>query len=303
LEIIKTEHLKNTMCETSVAIGFFDGIHLAHQKVINNAIRLAKNNNIKSVVITFDESPKMALGHSDFKNYITPFDEKMSILKEIGVDYAFVLTTDETLLNLSAKDFIKEYLLTLNAKYVSVGFDFKFGKNGQGDISTLKQCNSFSTEVICALDIDDTKVSSSFIKEQLARGNLFLVNKFLGRNFFITATVVKGKQLGRTIGYPTANLILKGGSIFGLLGVFATKIYIDGVMYPSMTNIGFNPTVSDEFKILVETHIFDFSEEIYGKVVRLEFIDKIRDEIKFSDLFELTTQLDNDKKNARKILN
>ena len=296
LKVLSIEEFREIKKEFASAIGFFDGVHLGHQLVINNAISYARRNHIKSLVITFDKSPKIVLGSAENVGYLTPIDEKLRILKEMGVDYALILKFDERFLSLSSSEFISKYLLKIRTRYVSVGFDFKFGHGGNGDSNSLLCNGGFKVEISEPVLMYENKVSTTQIKKCLMLGDLKSVNQMLGRNLSVSGKVVRGKQLGRTIGFPTANIKLDEDYLFALRGAYATISYIDGVSFMSMTNIGFNPTTNLYESISIETHIFDFDSDIYGKRLRTEFLAKIRDEVKFDSLDELVAQLEQDKK-------
>jgi len=295
VKVVNIEELRNLKEKLAVAIGFFDGIHLGHQKVINHVSRYAKENRAKSMVITFDKSPKVVLGNVPNEGCLTPIAEKLRILEGMGIDYALILTFDATFLNLSADDFINEYLLKINASYVSVGFDFRFGKGGFGDVALLASCGQFKVEVTEPVLMSGVKVSTRLIKKHLNMGELDLAYRMLGRNYSVSGHVEYGRRLGHKIGFPTANLMLDEDYLLPLRGVYATKSYIGNACFVSMTNIGFNPTVNLKASISVETHILDFDAAVYGKKLRVELISKIRDEIKFDNLDALVVQLTADK--------
>jgi len=301
MEIVDIEKLKNSNEKLATAIGVFDGVHLGHQLVINNAIRYAKTNNAKSMVITFDINPKIALGNALEDGYLTPTDEKLRILKEMGIDYALVLKFDSSLSNLSADEFITEYLLKIGVCYVSVGFDFRFGQGGAGNVELLLSHDEFKVDVSDAVLMDEVKVSSTRIKKCLKMGDLDSANLMLGRCFSVSGKIVSGQQVGAKIGFPTANLKLSDDYLFPLRGVYHTISHVDNSRFKSMTNIGFNPTANLRESISTETHIFDFEENIYGKQLRVEFLHKIRDEIKFNNVDELIAQLERDKITAYKM--
>jgi len=301
MEVVNIEELRRLKEKFAVAIGFFDGIHLGHQKVINHVIRYAKENRVKSIVITFDKSPKVVLGNAPNEGCLTPTDEKLRILEGMGVDYALILKFDAAFLNLSADEFINEYLLKIRACYVSIGFDFRFGHGGAGNASLMVSHGQFKVEVSEPVLMDGVKVSTTQIKKYLKMGDLDLVSGMFGRCYSVSGNVGYGRQLGRTIGFPTANLKLNEDYLFPLQGVYATKSYIGDASFMSMTNIGFNPTANLQELISIETYIFDFDADIYGEKLRLEFLGKIRDEVKFDDIDKLVAQLEADK-NAVKLM-
>jgi len=296
MEVITIENLTNLKVNCAVAIGFFDGIHLGHQVVIENITKYAKANQLKSVVITFDRSPKVALGYATDDGHITPLSEKLRIFKEIGIDYTLILKFDTTLLNLTAQDFIQTYLLETNVHLVSIGFDFRFGQGGAGDANYLATQKTFKVEVAQPVLISNIKISTTEIKNALKEGNLPVANQMLGRAFSISGEVVYGKQLGQTIGFPTANLKIDKDYLLPERGVYATVTHIDGTKFASMTNVGFNPTANLSETISIETHLLDCEQDLYGKILQIEFHKKIRDEMKFESLDALVEQLKQDKK-------
>lgn len=295
MQVLTVDKLLKQKEPFAAAIGFFDGVHLGHQKVIGRAVDYAKANDFKSLVITFDRSPK---GLND--GVITTLDAKLQLLTELGVDYVLVLEFNDLLKQLSAADFVRNYLLQLGVRYVSVGFDFRFGHQGVGDALYLQKWEELTVDICEAELIDGVKIGSTEIKKSLKDGDLAGVKAMLGRAFSVVGTVVHGKKLGRTIGFPTVNLQLDAGQFLGVRGVFVTRVYLDGKEYSSMTNVGYNPTANLQQILRVETHIFDFDADIYGAQLQLEFLAKIRDEIKFASVDELVAQLEKDKKIAEK---
>ncbi len=258
-------------------IGNFDGVHLGHKNLINKT----KEKSFKSLVITFDEINK---------NNIITLDDKIKKIKELKIDYLFVLKYDD-FKNMFYDEFIK-MLKKVNVKKVSIGKDFKFGFKQEGDYIDLQ--NKFEVNIIEDFYINEEKVSSTLIRENLKEGNIIKVNQFLGYNYFINGIVEKGNQIGVTIGFPTANMvydnILKPG-------VYKTNTIINNTTYSSITNIGINPSINKLNKLKVETHIINFNEDIYNKEIRVEFLDFIREEKKFNNKEELIEQLNKDKQN------
>lgn len=294
MEVLTVEQLKQLGVQFSVAIGFFDGVHLGHQLVIKKAIKKAAEFSQKSLVITFDRSPKIAMGIAQDDGYLTPTKQKLNYFEKLGVDYTLVLPFEQELIKLSADDFITQYLTVINTKFVTVGFDFQFGNRGSGTTTTLMNNTAFKTEVIEAVEVEHQKVATTKIKSLLRAGNLEAAAQMLGRYFIVGGTVVAGKKLGRTIGFPTANVAIGSEFYQGLNGVYVTRFSIKDQTYYAMTNIGINPTVNDAGHTTVETHIFDFSKDIYGEYVKIEFLTKIREEKKFDSIDELVMQLKDD---------
>ena len=295
MEIVNIKKLKSLGEKFAIAIGFFDGVHLGHQLVINKTVSYAEENHVKSMVITFDRSPKVVLGSALNDGYLTPTGEKLRILEKMDVDYAIVLKFDSSLSNLSSDEFISEYLSKIGVCYVSVGFDFRFGCGGAGSTTQLLSRSEFKVDVSEPVLMAGDKVSSTRIKKCLKMESLAEANLMLGRHFSVSGEVVHGKQLGGMIGFPTANLILAEDCFFPLRGVYRTISHVDNSRFVSMTNVGVNPTANLQKSISNETHIFNFDKNIYGKQLRVEFLNKIRNEVKFNDLAELIAQLKQDK--------
>ena len=301
MEVVNVASLLDLNVKKAVAIGFFDSVHLGHQQVIKTAVTYAKEFSQKSVVITFDKSPKEALGFTKDTRYITPTLEKLHILKEMGVDYILILKLNQSFLQLSADEFILKYLQKINASFVSVGFDFRFGAGGARGADYLVGSGLFKVNVTKVIELAGAKVSTTRIKKCMKKGDLSEINLLIGRPYSISGIVTYGNQLGKEIGFPTANLKLGADYMMNLQGVFATACYIDDQRYVSMTNVGYNPTINLVDDISIETHIFDFDGDIYDKWLRLEFIKKIRDEMKFADVEELIKQLKKDKSAVKKV--
>lgn len=307
LTIQHTEHFR-IESPTIVTIGTFDGVHLGHQKILSRLTELKKQTGLKTVVLTFDPHPRKILfpEQKDLK-LLTLVDEKLELLDKYGVDVAVVYPFSRQFSQLDSELYIKEILLKqLNVKHLVIGYDHKFGMNRTGDINTLKKYapdNDFTVEEISAKDIDNIAISSSKIRKALEEGNIDMASEFLGHRFFLNATVVKGKQLGRTIGYPTANLKTEGAEkIIPKMGVYFVEIIVDGVKHAGMMNIGTNPTTDADDAIKLEVNIFDFNDDIYGKQIQLNFLKRLRDEKKFANLNGLIEALHQDKEDCLRLM-
>ena len=279
-----------------VTIGKFDGIHNGHKVLIEKTVSIAKEQDFKSVVITFKNSPLSYFFNRETKEIITE-EDKMNLFKSLGVDIVIDIPFDKSMAEISAEDFVKNILIEgLHAKKVIVGHDFAFARNREGNAQTLKQLGSkysFDVDVIGPVRIKGKRVSSTFIKELVQTGEIDEIQEYLGRDYTIEGEVIKAKQVGRTIGFPTANLKLKESLVIPKRGIYATKVYIDNEVYIGATNVGYNPTVNGN-KMSIETNILEFDKDIYGKTIKLEFLERIRDEKKFKDLNELKVQLKKD---------
>lgn len=279
-----------------ITIGNFDGLHKGHQVLIKKAIESAKKRNVESVVFTFENHPANYFAKTPIKNVITN-EEKIKRLEDLGVDYVISIPFDEYMTKISALEFVKSILLNkLGAIKIVVGHDFTFAKNKEGDTKLLEELSlqyGFDLEVIMPIKVNDIRVSSTYIRNLVAEGSVCKVKEYLGYNCEIKGNVIKCKQLGRTIGFPTANIEVDEDTLIPKNGIYATKVHIDEQVYYGATNIGYNPTVNGD-KLSIETNILNFNEDIYGKDIKVEFLERIRDEKKFSSLDELKSQLKKD---------
>ena len=272
-----------------VILGNFDGVHKGHQIILKKSVNKAKEENLKSIVYTFNEYPK------NKQTKITTCSEKAYLLNENGIDYLY-LEQFEKVRNYTPKEFVEKVLVdTLNAKEVYCGFNFTFGKGKSGDASTLEK---LLKEKNIKLNVqepvrDENKeiISSTRVRNYIKEGNFEKVRELLGHNFIILGEVVYGKQLGRVLGFPTANLRFEN-KIYPEFGVYGVKVHIedDEKIYNGVMNIGRNPTV-DIGVLSVETNIFDFSKDIYGEIILIEVLENIRSEKKFNSVDELKKQI------------
>jgi riboflavin kinase/FMN adenylyltransferase len=284
-----------------VTIGTFDGVHLGHQKIIKRLVELKQKEGGEIVLFTFDPHPRKIL-FPDQKDLrlITTTKEKCEILKMFGVDYVLVYPFTKEFSKMQAQNYISDIIARgLKTKTLVIGYDHRFGSNREGNIDTLKEFASiynFEVEEIPAQEINQLNVSSTRIRKAIEEGDVKTANDFLGYSFFITGTVVKGKQLGRTIGYPTANIFIDNADkLIPKIGVYAVNVINKGVTYKGMLNIGTNPTTDFDNKVKIEVNIFDFDQDIYGETLKVEFVKWIRNEEKFANLDELNQALANDK--------
>lgn len=279
-----------------VTIGNFDGLHKGHQVLINKAVEYGKKQNIKSIVFTFENHPGNYFNSSSIKNIITN-KEKIRILQKLGVDVIISIPFDEYMTKISADDFVKDILVKkLGAQKVIVGHDFTFARNKEGDSNLLKILAArydFEVEIVKPIKINNIRVSSTYIRNLVAQGSVSRVKEYLGHDYEIEGEVIHSKKLGRQLGFPTANIEAKDDMLIPRCGIYATKVNIDEKIYFGATNIGYNPTVKGE-KLSIETNILNFDEDIYGKVIKIEFLERIREEKKFNSLEELKSQLKKD---------
>ena len=279
-----------------ITIGNFDGIHKGHIKLIKKAVKEAKHKKFKSIVFTFENHPMRYFRENSIKSIITN-DEKINILKSLGVDIILMVPFNEYMTKISAINFVKEILIDkLKCKKVIVGHDFTFARNKEGTVEKLKSIGkvyNMEVEVINPIKINNIRVSSSYIRQLISQGKVHNIKDFLGRNYSLEGEVIHAKKLGRTIGFPTANLNIDNNLIIPKCGIYAVKVYLKDKTYYGATNIGYNPTVNGQ-SLSIETNILNFNKDIYGQIIKIEFLERIRDERKFNSLDELKAQLHKD---------
>ena len=302
MKIIRSIAAFDSSEKTIVTIGTFDGIHIGHKKILKNLISTAKKEGKKSVLLTFFPHPRMVLQKDKTILLLNTLDEKSILLKKMGLDYLIIHPFSKEFSRLTALDFVRDILVnTLNTSRLIIGYDHHFGKNREGNIHQLREYSSlydFNIEEIPAQDIDDVSVSSTKIRTALKEGNLKTANTYLGYQYMLSGIVVSGKQLGGTIGFPTANIEVKEPyKLIPSSGVYIIKTQINTDVFSGIMNIGFNPTVLGKHQT-IEAHLFNFSEDLYGKKITVTLIHFLREEQKFNSVEELVDQLNIDKKNA-----
>lgn len=290
------EEIKN-IGASCIALGNFDGVHVGHQNLISSAVKKAKKLGISSVVFTFSNHTRSLIpGAKPVKNIIYQ-DEKAVLIEKLGVDYMVNIPFTEEIMTMSPEEFVKVLLVDkLSAKEVFCGFNYHFGYKGQGDVKALRKLGAelgYHVNEMKAVMIDGDVVSSTLIRNMIMAGEMEECAKYLGRNYDIAGEVVVGNRLGRSIGFPTSNIMIDESMVTPPNGVYITHCIYNGVSYPSVTNVGIKPTIGS-FKKNMETHIFDFDKELYGKMIKVEFIKKTRDEVKFSGIEELSAQIARD---------
>ncbi|RRJ92422.1 bifunctional riboflavin kinase/FAD synthetase [Paenimyroides tangerinum] len=292
--------------KTVVTLGTFDGVHFGHKSILNKLIESTINSDEESLVLTFFSHPRMILEQDSDIKLLNTIEEKAQLLKELGIHNLVIQKFDNSFSQLLPEDFVKQVLVDIfNVKKIIIGYDHRFGKNRAADINDLiafgKKYN-FEVEQISAEEIDNVSISSTKIRTALQSGNIKLANEYLGYPYFINGKVVKGKQLGRTIGYPTANIVVSDKyKLIPAIGVYAAYAIINDVKYYGMLNIGTNPTIGDN-PLTIEMNIFDFDEDIYDQEIEIGFIDKIRNQQKFNSLDELKLALSKDKEFALNVI-
>ena len=285
--------------KTIVTLGTFDGVHIGHTEILKKLTQNTHDGEFESTVLTFFPHPRTVLqGKSDLK-LLNTINEKISLLENIGIENLIIHPFDEKFAELSAEEFAKTILVDqLQVQKIIIGYDHRFGKNRTADINDLISFGTqygFEVEQISAQEIDAISISSTKIRNALELGDIDLANQYLGYSYFLSGTVVKGKQLGRTIGFPTANIDLEEAyKLVPKNGVYVVAAEIDGKTVFGMMNIGFNPTVQGQNRT-IEVHFFDFDSDIYNRQIRVAVLQRIRSEEKFGSVELLTNQLKKDR--------
>ncbi len=291
-----------------VTIGTFDGVHLGHRKIIERIRQLAKDSGGETVILTFFPHPRMILHPEDHNlKMINTMDEKAQLLEQLGVDHLIITPFSRDFSNQTAEEYIRDILVKkIGTKKIVIGYDHRFGKDRQGGLTELQQLApvyGYEVVEIPEQDIHDVAISSTRIRNALLSDEIDLANEFLGYPFFVTGKVMRGDQIGRTIGYPTANILIE--ETYKLIpadGIFAVKVQLNDREYKGMGYIGHRPTINGMTRN-IEVNIFDFNEDIYSQSIRMEFIKYVRGDIKFTTLDDLTVQLGKDKEAVMALFN
>ena len=290
-----------------VTIGTFDGVHLGHQEILSRIIELAKRNHGETALVTLWPHPRFVLSpEDDSLKLLSTFEEKASILSSLGLDHLIKIPFTKEFSQWSSEKFIQEIIISaLHTKKLVIGYDHHFGKDREGSFEHLKEHSArygFTVEEIPRQDIDDVGISSTKIRDALTKGAVELATEFLGRPYEVMGTVVEGDKIGRTLGFPTANILVEASyKLIPKDGTYAVKIILANKTFNAMLNIGMRPTVNGKERRM-EAHLFDFDEQVYDQKITVLFIKRLRDERKFESKEALIEQLAQDKKEAIKIL-
>ncbi|UOQ93260.1 bifunctional riboflavin kinase/FAD synthetase [Halobacillus shinanisalinarum] len=296
--------LTHDLNPSAVAVGFFDGVHKGHQEVIITAQNKADQLGLSNAVMTFDPHPSVVLNRAvQHARYITPLAEKQDILEAMGVDYLFVVRFDQSLAALSPQQFVDDFFVGLNIKHVVAGFDFSYGHKGKGSMETLPEHaqGRLTYTIVEKVEQENSKVSSTRIRKLLDDGEIVEVSELLGRPFHVRGTVVSGDERGRTIGYPTANMADTNQYYLPKSGVYAVKAAHQGEQFYGMANLGVKPTFQEDSTVpMLEIHLFDFDQDLYGAELTVYFHKYIRAEQKFNGIEQIVAQLENDEAEIRR---
>lgn len=294
--------------KVTITTGMFDGVHKGHRELIRFVTEKAHEHNEKSVLVTYKPHPRFVINPNDPFKLLSTYNERVELMSETGLDGMVVIPFNEDVSKLSPVDFIVDVLVKqAGISHYVFGYDHKFGRNREGSIEKVKELgkqNDFEVLSFDAIHKGNEPVSSSRIREAILGGDMQHANEMLGYTYGISGTVVKGVQIGRTLGYPTANICPEDAhKMIPGMGVYAVHVYVDGSSHKGMLNIGIRPTVNSNAEFpTIEVHLIDFSGDVYGKEIKVKFIRKIREEMKFDGLSGLKEQLNKDKAIVLKIL-
>lgn len=288
--------------DLSICLGFFDGVHEGHKVVIKNAVNLAKQNGLKSAVITFKDHPLCYL-QGRTPSYIMSLEDRLSLIEKQGVDFAYVLEFDEKIADCLAIDYLKDVLIrNFEPKFITTGFNHYFGVSKRGNAEFLRSYQkefNYKFFEIPPITFNNTLISSTKIRQLIAEGELGEMKNLLGSSFFIRGEVREGSRVGRSLSFPTANIRYPKNILRLPKGVYYGLVETECGNYKAVINIGIKPTVSDAKKLLVEAHLLDFNENIYSRPIKVNFLKRVRNEKQFGSVYELKTQIAKDVESAR----
>lgn len=285
----------------ALSLGMFDGVHLGHLSIIRQLNQIAEREHLESAILSFWPHPRKFLNPDDDVKMLNTLEEKLELLEKSGIQNIFLKTFDEEFRNLTGTAFCEKILVEkLNVKHIIIGHDHTFGKNKSGDFNLLQSLSGelgFKVDQLQAVKTNGLNISSTKIRHALSEGKIIEANQMLGYHYPLTGKVIHGKKLGRTIGYPTANIEVPVNKLLPKNGAYIVEVDVDGEFYKGMLSIGTNPTVDDKNHSLhTEVYILDFNKDLYGKEITVKFRDFLHDEIKFDGMEKLIEKLDLDKK-------
>jgi len=290
--------------ETLLTIGVFDGVHTGHRYLLEKLQQRATEKNLLSGVVTFNPHPQSVLHPHNQLSWLSNLEDRVRAFQELGINIVAVLTFTPKVAQLSAREFISLLKKHLKMQGIMVGPDFALGRGGEGNINLLRALGremEFSVEVISPFTIDGEVVSSTLIRQALIQGDMRSIERLMGRYFYLRGKVITSGKRGRALGFPTANLDIEPQQALPGNGIYATIAQVDGKQFPSATNIGIRPTFGEGEKT-VETHLLNYKGDLYGKDIRVEFVQKLRDEQRFPSSEELKVQIEKDVREAEAIL-
>ncbi len=283
----------------ALSLGMFDGVHLGHQSIINELHKIAAEKNLNSAVLTFWPHPRLVFNPNDNLKLLNTIDEKIQLLDQFEIQNLFIKEFDDEFRNLTGEEFVRQILVEkLNVKHLIIGYDHVFGKNRSGNFELLEQLApelGFEVEQMEAVNIHNHHISSTKIRNALLEGQILQANEMLGYEYQVSGKVIHGKKIGRTIGYPTANIEVENIKLLPKKGAYIVEVFVKNKCYKGMLSIGTNPTIGKN-PLTVEVYILDFDEDIYGENITVKFRDFLHDEIKFESMEKLIERLDDDKR-------
>lgn len=292
-----------------VTLGIFDGVHRGHKSLLDRLVSRAKEVHGESVVITFSPHPRLVLDQNHRNlSFLTTMEEKKVLLENANIDHLIIIEFTSQFSKIQACDFVKEILLKkIGTKHLILGYNHHFGRSGEGDFGTIKKCAEsldFRVEQVQGLHTEEGAISSSSIRDALLKGRLDEANRWLGYFYSISGTIIEGRQIGRTIGFPTANIEPESDyKLIPSFGVYAVEVHLEGSKFPGMLSIGTNPTVNSDIRaISIEVNILDFDMDIYGKSISVVFRKRLRDEIRFDSKEKLAEQMVLDRNQVLQLL-
>lgn len=282
-----------------MSLGMFDGVHLGHKCIIDQLKNASFENNLETAILTFWPHPRFVFNPNENLKLLNTVEEKTNLLETYGIDNLFLKEFDDEFRNLTGEQFVRQILVEkLNVKYLIIGYDHSFGKNKSGNFELLKKLSKeldFEVEQMEAINIHENNISSTKIRNLLLSGDIISANEMLGYSYPISGKVIHGKKIGRTIGYPTANIETENIKLLPKKGAYIVEVYVDNQFYKGMLSVGTNPTVNGE-KLTVEVYILDFERDLYDQNITIKFRYFLHDEIKFESLEKLIEKLDEDRR-------
>ncbi|WP_159475616.1 bifunctional riboflavin kinase/FAD synthetase [Chryseobacterium sp. 18068] len=283
----------------ALSLGMFDGVHLGHKCIIDELKKVGSAHHLETAVLTFWPHPRFVFNPNENLKLLNTLDEKTLLMEKYGINNLFLKEFDDEFRNLTGEEFVRQILVDkLNVKYLIIGYDHSFGKNKSGNFELLQNLSKeldFEVEQMEAINIHENNISSTKIRNALLAGNILEANEMLGYSYSVSGTVVHGKKLGRTIGYPTANIETESIKLLPKKGAYIVEAFVKDQQYKGMLSVGTNPTVNGD-KLTVEVYILDFEGDIYDEKITVKFRDFLHEEIKFEGLEKLIERLDEDKR-------
>lgn len=301
LKEIKEFHIEEP---TALSLGKFDGVHRGHEELIRYLLK-KKQEGLKAAVFTFDIPPKQLTENNNYR-VLSTNGERQKLLRERGIDYLLECPFTEEVMCMEAEDFVDWIVSCLHVKSIVTGSDFRFGHNRKGDYRLLERLAGkfgYELKVVDKLQYMGRDISSTYIREEILKGNIETANELLGYPFYVESEVIHGRQLGRQMGIPTINMELPAEKLLPSKGVYATRVQVGKEYFAGVTNVGCKPTVNHSNKVGVETHILDYAGDLYGKILKINFYHFIRPEQKFASIKELQAQMEQDIETSRSYMN